>query len=331
MFSSLLAPDYANLVDQLNELAIIRCIDADLAKLKRSSLRSMETCGIFLSQLDHTTGKPALYQAAATLQGHKHIYFSGLDNTAHLILESRLAAARAIDFLRGRAGDQLGARVKLRLVYEMHPTEAREIREEMVAAEEPVARTEAGSLASCREVSSALLASRAPVVLEFCEEGQEVLAELYLGSSPSFKFPLESHWLEAGLGELLVSSQVAKVLIKVDSTAAAAALKTLTRHGLKLNNVFDLGLAANLLDYIECGQSIFTATTKKVLKMMNRYRIPVDLQGEQMGKLERYYVTYLHLVQAIPPAMASYLWERTALEVSQPSTCFPCHFQTYER
>ena len=99
-------------------------------------------------------------------------------------------------------------------------------------------------------------------------------------------------------------------------TPAAAGLKTLTGHGLPLNNVFDLGLAAKLLDYIECGQSIYTAATTKVAKMMKRYRIPVDLEGEPLGRLERYYVTYLHLAQAIPPAMACILQERTALEVS---------------
>merc|ERR1719167_965842 len=93
--SMLIAPDYVPLVQQMTELEIIRTIDLDLAKLKKLNLKSLETNTIFFSDLDINVNKPDLYQMVALVQGHKHIYFDHIHNTAHLVMDTDQTAMSA--------------------------------------------------------------------------------------------------------------------------------------------------------------------------------------------------------------------------------------------
>ena len=95
--------------------------------------------------------------------------------------------------------------------------------------------------------------ARAPVVIDFVAVGEDTLVELYLGASPVVKLPLSKEMVEAGLGEVMASEEVVKVVLKVDTEATQQALKALTRLGVRVAGVFDLESAAKFADYAEVG------------------------------------------------------------------------------
>ena len=219
------------------------------------------------------------------LEGHKHVLVSPSHRTAHLVLGSRQAAVQALELLaptfRG------AARLVIRL----------EENEELVAEGGQAGSDGLAPAATCREVLGAVARARAPVVIDFVAVGEDTLVELYLGASPVVKLPLSKEMVEAGLGEVMASEEVVKVVLKVDTEATQQALKALTRLGVRVAGVFDLESAAKFADYAEVGwdflnrisfytdlykslaqvgQSVFTAASKKIQKMAARYGLPAE-------------------------------------------------------
>jgi len=117
--------------------------------------------------------------------------------------------------------------------------------------------------------------------------------------------------VDAGLGALMASEAVPKVLLKIGDMAVAQAFKAFSRLGVEVANIFDIESAAKLLDYTECGQSAFTSAGKKIQKLVAKYGLP-DISAA--GKVEWYYLTFLHLTSTLPPPILSLLEEKSKLE-----------------
>jgi len=299
--AALLPPDAAHLHQQLCELHLLRPIDPHLTRLKRNRIRSMEASSVFLSKLRPSITKPDLYKQISMLEGHKHVLVSPGHRTAHLLLDSRQAAVQALELLAPSLGD---ARLLIRL----------EEFEELEAEGGQAGQDGLAPLATCREVLGAVARARTPVVVDFVAMGEDTVVELYLGASPIVKLPLSKEMVEAGLGEVMASEEVAKVVLKVDTEATLQALKALTRLGVRVAGVFDLESAAKFADYAEVGQSVFTAASKKIQKMAARFGLP-DEAVQVEGKVVWLYLSYLHLSTHLPPPILAMLQEKTVLEV----------------
>ena len=319
LLSAQIAPDYLALMHQLTEVKIIHCLDPTLAKLKKNSLRGLDLCGIFLSRLPGHVTKPDLYSAAALLDGHKHIYHSALHSTAHLILESRVAAVAALPLMQERML-QLGRGVKVKLLEAPDPREGRNYQPVRETATPPTGEVPqpdgVSEPGTCREVMAAVVQARVPVVIEFTPHGEDTLVELYTGAGPVLKMPLDSAMVEAGFGQVMASPEVVKVFFRVDVSNVSKGLRSLGRLGVRVEGVYDLDAAAKLLDYLDCGQSIFTSPSKKIRKLISRYRIPADTAGPTTCRMEWYYLAYGHLVASLPPGVAALLQEKTRIEVA---------------
>jgi len=300
--AALLPPDAAHLHQQLCELHLLRPIDPHLVGVKRSRIKSMESSSVFLSKLRPSISKPHLYKQVSMLEGHKHVLVSPSHRTAHLVLGSRQAAVQALELLaptfRG------AARLVIRL----------EENEELVAEGGQAGSDGLAPAATCREVLGAVARARAPVVIDFVAVGEDTLVELYLGASPVVKLPLSKEMVEAGLGEVMASEEVVKVVLKVDTEATQQALKALTRLGVRVAGVFDLESAAKFADYAEVGQSVFTAASKKIQKMAARYGLPAEAVQVE-GKVAWLYLSYVHLSTHLAPPILDLLQEKTVLEV----------------
>jgi hypothetical protein len=309
---SLLAPDYLHLVHQLSELEVIRILDPQLFKLKRSSIKDMEDRTIFFSNMSPNVTKPSLYQEASRIEGHKHIYHSDADSTAHLVLPSRLAAVQAMERLSGRLAN-LGEFTAARTVTSVHPTEAQEVASlAKYGTDMPADGLVPTALG--RELVAGLLRAEVPIVVDFphCEADAVPVVELYAGTGSVFKLPVSGPMVAAGLGELMASDKVVKVLFRVDSPMAIQAVRTLHRLGVTVRNVFDVGTAAKFMDYGECGQSVYTASSKKLNKLLDKWSIAT--QPGDHGQ-HRCYLAYLHLADSLPAPLGRLLAEKTELEL----------------
>ena len=67
-----------------------------------------------------------------------------------------------------------------------------------------------------------------------------------------------------------------------------------------------------MCDYVECGQSIFTSAGKKMQKLAMKYRLP---ESPISGKVDWFYLTFLHLTSVLPSPILALLREKTDLEV----------------
>merc|ERR1719369_182614 len=125
--SSLIDPDYKPILQHATDIELIRPIDSDLARRKRTSIKNIELCNVFLSGLADNTRKPDIYQLIAGETGQKHVYFSYCDNTANVILDSRQAALDAYKRLSNEGfPKEYGRRARAELVVAAVPSEVGE-------------------------------------------------------------------------------------------------------------------------------------------------------------------------------------------------------------
>jgi len=163
-----------------------------------------------------------------------------------------------------------------------------------------------------KEVLNAVVKAKVPVVMEFVSSDLETVIDIYYGSGPLVKLILNQENVDAGLGSLMASEAVPKILFKIGDIAVARAFKTFSRLSVKVANIFDIESAAKFFDFVECGQSVFTSGGKKIQKLVLKYGLP---QTPVSGKVDWYYLTYLHLMSVLPPPMIGLLEEKSELEV----------------
>jgi len=312
ILSALITPDYHHLHAQISEIELLRCIDPNLASIKKANVKAMESRALFLSYLSASVKKPDLYELLTLFEGNKQVFFSPQHQTAHLVLESRMAAVQALEKLKsqrkglGTKGNKAG----MALVTKLEPSEVFVVDNE-VSTE--VVTDGLTPYELTMEVLTAVVKAKVPVVMEFVSSDLETVIEIYYGSGPLVKLLLNRANVDAGLGALMANEDVPKILLKVGGEQnVAQAFKTFSRLDVKVANIFDIESAAKFLDYAECGQSVFTSAGKKIQRLAAKYGLP-DSTAD--GKVEWLYLTFLHLTSILPPCILSLLEEKSNLEV----------------
>jgi len=316
MLNSAIASPYSHLVRQLSEVEIIRAIDPDLAKKKRSNLKNIEVCNMFLSNLPSTLTPPDLYSSLAHLPGHKHIYFSHAHGTANIILDSREEVVNAFKNFSDW-GSKFGDEVKCKLVVEAQENEIMEKidkheseKNDNHESDDGVVDTEENGFISpktCQQIMASLKKANCPVVVDFMLHPDYSALEIYVGTQPTIKVLVNKEMVElGGLGEFL-SSDVLKIVPRLDSGNVHSAMKILKG---KMRNVFSIDMAVKSLDYLEHGQSLFKQSSKKVDEMSKT--ICLDMSS---SKVHWHYMAYLHLSQIIPNQFQERLAELADLEI----------------
>eukprot|EP00092_Neocalanus_flemingeri_P019508 GFUD01021134.1.p1 GENE.GFUD01021134.1~~GFUD01021134.1.p1 ORF type:complete len:692 (+),score=244.74 GFUD01021134.1:1267-3342(+) len=313
MLCSTISPSYSHLVMQLSEVEIIRAIDSDLAKRKRNSLKNMEVCNMFLSHLPSSLTPPDLYTLLSHMPGHKHIYFSHNQGTANIILDSREEVVAAFNSFN-EWGSKLGDEVKCKLVVEAHANEVVENPNEGGEDTEKEAinkdARESIDPIKCQEIIDNILEAKCPVVTDFHLYPDCSAVEIYVGVQPSIKLVITQEMVEVGgLGKLL-SSNIVKVVPRLDSANVYSALKLLNSFGVEMRNVFEINTAVKSLEYMEHGQSLFKQESRSVQGMSRSLGLTMST-----SRLHWHYMAYLHLVEVIPEQFREILAELTVVEI----------------
>ena len=162
----------------------------------------MESRTLFLSYLSSSVKKPHLYEMLALFEGNKQVFFSPLHRTAHLILESRVAAVHAQEKLKGhRKGlGSNGQEARMDLVTKLETSEV------FVVDNEEGSKVVTDGLTphdTIKEVLNAVVKAKVPVVMEFVSSDLETVIDIYYGSGPLVKLILNQENVDAGLGEFL--------------------------------------------------------------------------------------------------------------------------------
>jgi len=313
-----IAPAYSHLVMQLSEIEIIRAIDSQLSKQKRSNLKNKEVRNVFLSNLPDNLSPPDLYTSLTFIVGHKHIYFSEVDRTANIILDSREDAVLAYKSF-SEWGDKLGPEVSCNLVIEDYGNTTGVIEnnklDDMTHKPDFISHTE------CKRIVDSLIKSECPVVVDFLQFPMDTtyFMELYVGSGSAVKVMITQETVELGeLGKLLSSSNIVKIVPRLDLGPVLSSLRLLNNLKVEVRNVFEVSTAANSVDYLELGQSLFKQEVKSLKNMSLYLGIPMLPTGSASSttiKLHFCYMAYLHLSTTIPQHFQQLLAEFTAVQV----------------
>ena len=193
---------------QLSEVELLRNVDPNLATIKRANVKAMESRAVFLSYLSTSVKKPDLYEMLALFEGNKQVFFSPQHQTAHLVLDSRMAAVQALEKLKSsrRSLGTKGNKASMKLVNKLEDNEV------FVVDNEESKKVVTDGLTPyelTREVLTAVVEAKVPVVMEFVNsdssEFSETVIEIYYGSDPVVKLLLNRENVDAGLGEFFFS------------------------------------------------------------------------------------------------------------------------------
>jgi len=177
------------------------------------------------------------------------------------------------------------------------------------------------SHAECKRIVDSLIKSECPVVVDFLQFPMDTtyFMELYVGSGSAVKVMITQEMVELGeLGKLLSSSNIVKIVPRLDLGPVLSSLRLLSNLKVEVRNVFEVSTAANSVDYLEHGQSLFKQEVKS-LKNMSLYlgiqMLPTGSASSTTIKLHFCYMAYLHLSTTIPQHFQQLLAEFTALQV----------------
>ena len=188
---------------------MLRSIDPNLATIKKANVKAMESRALFLSYLSASVKKPDLYKMLALFEGNRQVFFSPQHQSAHLVLESRMAAVQALEKLKAsrRSLGTTGNKASMKLVAKL------EINEVFVVDNEAGTEVVTDGLTPYEltvEVLTAVVDAKVPVVMEFVSsdssDSSETVIEIYYGSDPIVKLLLNRENVDAGLGEFSVKS-----------------------------------------------------------------------------------------------------------------------------
>jgi len=162
-----------------------------------------------------------------------------------------------------------------------------------------------------------ILKAKCPVVADFQQYPDCSAVEIYVGVQPSIKVVITQEMVDVGrLGKLL-SSNIVKVVPRLDTSNVHSALKLLNSFGVEIRNVFEINTAEKALDYLEHGQSLFKQQSKSIKDMGNSLGLPMTMSTT---RLHWHYLAYLHLVEVIPKQFKEVLAELTVLEIGVGSS-----------
>ena len=271
----------------------------------------MENCTIFLEGLrtrrdgaENVINKADIHEFFATQEGLKTVYFSG--HSAHIVLPNRQSALLLYKTLAEdteRSGvlakqfvKTFGENSGVRLINEAESTE---IIAENIDNVQALNRLKADNYVTdnkmIKQLMDILLKAKSYVLLEFIQRGDEFNVEIFVGVHPVLKIQFNPESLDHGLGDLIASSSIVKIISRLDTDTVYQALRMSSSSGFKPANFFDLGSANNAIEYVVMGQSMFMVP-----------QLPTKLFASRLGvitptKMEDYLYTYLHLVNHLLP------------------------------
>ena len=324
--NSMISEDFHPLLKDLCEYDIIRNVDPNLLKLKGNHLKEREDRTLFFRKLnpkevypDDGVGKVDMYEFLSTCEGLKEVYFSG--NTAHVIMPSRQSAVLLYQSLtksdmknENKAyyafREKFGAGAE---VFLLSDADSAEILSASIETRQSMQRLKEDNYiidnSVIRNIVNVLLRLENPVILEFeMKEGAQSI-NLFTGKHPVLKFQVNSDTIKNGLGDLMSSNTIVKVVPRIGVNIVYEALRLFTKHGFTPVNFFDLSSASNALDYTINGYSIFGVYYPPVKKCAARLGIDCPT------KMEDYFYTYYQLVDnLLPSTVMKLLHEKFALD-----------------
>ena len=323
---SMISEDLHPLLKDLCEYDIIRNADPNLLKLKGNQLKEREDRTLFFRKLNSKelypvdgVGKVDVYEFLSTCEGLKEVYFSG--NTAHVIMPSRQSAILLYQSLT-RSNiksenmayyafrEKFGASAEVILLSD---ADSAEILSARIETTQSIQRLKEDNYiidnSVIRNIVDVLLKLKNPVIMEFeMKEGAQSI-NLFTGKHPVLKFQVNSDTITNGLGELMSSNSIVKVVPRIGVNIVYEALRLFTKHGFTPVNFFDLCSASNALDYTINGYSIFSGYFPPIKECVDRLGIDCPT------KMEDYFYTYYQLVNNLLPSMVmKLLHEKFALD-----------------
>ena len=330
--SSLIEEDYLPIFRDLCEEDVIRNVDPPLLKHKKADLIEHENNTVFLHNLKSKLGgkkvnKAEVYELLSLHEGMKKVLCS--TSSAHVILPSRQSALLLYqsltekDIKLGNLTKQLkekfGHKAKAELVNEAVSSE---IMSANIETAQALNRMKSENYIidnkTINKLSEILLKTKIPVILSFVLRGEELSLELFTGRHPILKFKVSQDTIENGLGEILASRNIVKIVPRLDTNVVQQALRIAASFGFKPISFFDLNAACNAIDYAVMGQSLFAAPSLPIKTLSSRFGI------ETPTSMDDYLYTYLHLVNhLLPQSILDFLSTKTSLEVDLASNISP--------
>ncbi len=217
---------------------------------------------MFLRGLDPEVNKADVYELVSQQENPKRVLFSEQNRTAHVLLPDRSSAILAFKGLSEDKGfpEHFGSRAQASL---MLPLKGNEIYASALKYEKHLDKLKEQNYIVDQEVSSALvdmlIRAKSVVVVDFhLHQGGTVSLEMFPCRYPCLKFNVSFESVsKGGLGELLASPDVVKVVTRIDTNNVYAALRACSTANFRPANFFDLNLAHRVMAYWEYGQSIF--------------------------------------------------------------------------
>ena len=335
--NSMIEDDFKPLLKDLCENVLIRTIDPHLAKLKRLELMENERRNVFISgftpkcdSINTSKGirKADIYETLLEFEGLKQVYFSS--TSAHVIMPSREAAVLLFNSLskdinesksiKKQFREKYGANTTVKLLVDSDPNEVAAANMEnfsqLEANIEQVNRLRRLKNANYITDQSIIIKLmdmitkvHSPVVLDITSN-EDLGVEMFVGMHPKMKFLLTPETINAGIGKVMASNEIVKIIPRIDTDQVSRALCLINTHGYKTANVFDLSCASKVIDYGVLGQSIFSSQMPSIKSIFERLGI------NSPTMMENYLYTYVHLVNhLLPETLQTFLAEKTSADV----------------
>ena len=321
---SLIENDFQHIFKELCEDDVIRNVDPELLKLRSKRLKEKDECDIFIDGLIDKTqdnekgvGKTEIYETLASHSGLKEIYFSGC--SAHVIMPNRQSAILLYQDLTenktpgGLAHEfykKFGPKARVNLVSNADSSEIVNVNLDNT---ENLQRLKDDNYVTdslvIRNVMDILLKVNGPVILDFTVNNEGICLELYVGMHPVIKLLVTPISVENGIGDLMSSNDIVKIVPRLDSDNVHQALKIVLANGYEPSNFFDLNAANKAIDYAVIGQSFFKANSMPVKTYAARFGVNTPT------KFDDYMYTYLHLVNQLPSSILNFLSEKAGIDI----------------
>ena len=334
---NMIEEDFKPLLNDLNESVIIRTIDPQLAKHKKLQLMETEKRNVFISGFtpkcdsknpNTGVGKADIYETLLPYDGIKQVYFSS--SSAHVIMPSRKSAVllynsltndkNAPGSIKEQFKETYGANTEVKLLIDTDSTEVAAANmknyNQLEANIENINKLRQIKTANYITDNSVIMKLmdmitkvQPPVILEFTSK-EDLGVDIFVGMHPIMKFLLTPETIQLGIGKIMASDKIIKVVPRIDTDIVSTALCMIHTQGFKSTNIFDLTSASNVLDYGIVGKSIFSSNVPSLKSMLDRLGINAPT------KMENYMYAYVHLVNhLLPETLQKFVSEKTSADI----------------
>jgi hypothetical protein len=310
--SNMIETDFMQLFQDICECELIRPIDPELVRMKQKMRVKVEDSNIFVYNLKDDVAKVDIHNLLSKYDGYKKVLFSEKFKTVHILMPSREKAAMVHQMIRQvNPTDILGENFHSVLVKDLLPSE-------VVGAEQHIKKYENKLLEDNfivdlqlgQQIVSLLIQAKVPIVVEFSILPNGSFIEVFAGCYPSFKFSLSTETITlGGIGDLMASTDVIKIVGRIDTNNAYSALKQVSALGYKPQNFFDVNTSYKVVDYLQFGQSMFKSPSLS----LNDATQHLGIHGSQLVENQLY--AFLHLNRILPEEMLHFLKMKAQAEV----------------